>query len=429
MNTRQIYYLTGGLILFAAGLLVVGLDYERMRTDFTGKTFTEGAIANDRGEGRRPKPYSEEELRSDMLRAEEYLRQNSRDSATKAMELYTSILSYDTDRQVNQVARYGLAAALYRLGDDRRALEHLRILKREDIKDRALSENVDFLLGRILLLAGHEDEGRSILQSLLSRTTDRIIQSRIHSAFGDYYIKKGEREKAKKSYRIAVEYYPDNFHAVFSGESARRFADMTEFDTDRMDLHLADDIFSRKETKKTDTKKDKKDRKKPVTSDQPANPSQEEQREKADFLRAEELYGKGLNLMRRNQHRDALRYFLEAADLLNGLDPEKLKDVRLRSRIYNRLEHVYYRAGEASASLGDLEQAHHQFDRVLSNPDASLDQASLVRKGILFFDGHQYESAYRLFNRAVQEFPDGSYTRRAEQWMRETENFLKNQTP
>jgi tetratricopeptide (TPR) repeat protein len=204
---------------------------------------------------------------------------------------------------------------------------------------------------------------------------------------------------------------------------------MTEFDTDRMDLHLADDIFSRKETKKTDTKKDKKDRKKPVTSDQPANPSQEEQREKADFLRAEELYGKGLNLMRRNQHRDALRYFLEAADLLNGLDPEKLKDVRLRSRIYNRLEHVYYRAGEASASLGDLEQAHHQFDRVLSNPDASLDQASLVRKGILFFDGHQYESAYRLFNRAVQEFPDGSYTRRAEQWMRETENFLKNQTP
>lgn len=429
MNIRQIYYLTGGLLLFTAGVLVVGLDYGRMRADFTGQRITEGALADDRGEGRRPKPYSEEELRSDMLRAEEYLRQNSKDSAKKAMELYTNILSYDTDRKVNQVARFGLASALYRLGDDRRALEHLRTLKREDIGDRSLLDNVDFLLGRILLLAGHEDEGRSILQSLISRTTDRIILSRVHSAFGDYYAKKGDRAKAKKSYRIAVEYYPDNFHAAFSGESARRFADMTESDPDLFDIHLADDIFRKEEPEKSDTKKDNKDRKKPASADKPKKASPGEQIEPADYLRAEELYAKGLNLTRQNNHREALELFMEAADLLNGLLPEHRKDVKLRNRIYRQLEHVFFRAGEAYASLGDRDASHAQFDRVLSNPDASLDQAALVRKGILLFDVQQYEAAYIIFNRAVQEFPDGNYTRRAEQWMRETEIFLKKQTP
>lgn len=430
MNTRQIYYLTGGLILFAAGVLVVGLDYGRMRADLTARRSMDGALADDQGKGRRPKPFTEEELKSDMLRAEEYLRQNSKDSAKKAKELYTNILSYDTDPTVNRVARFGLASALYRLGDDRRALEHLRALKSEKISDRKLSENVDFLLGRILLLSGNEDEGRSILQSLLARTTDKVLLSRIHAAFGDFYAKQGDRKKARQSYRIAVEYYPDNFHAAFSGESARRFADMTDSDRARYDLDLTDRIYQQQ--KKTQKKKEPA-QKRPAK----AAPKRRERKKTAEkkrdepeaYQKARELYARGLSLSRKNAYSDALKNYGEALDLLKGLKPDRIKSSSLRNRVYRQLEHVYFRMGEATASMEDSEKAHAYFDRVLSNPDSSLDQAAMVRKGILLFDAGQYEKAYMTFNRAIQEFPDGSYTRRAAQWMRETENFLKKQTP
>ncbi len=429
MNTRQIYYLTGGLILFAAGVLVVGLDYGRMRADLTARRSVDGALADDQGQGRRPKPFTEEELKSDMLRAEEYLRQNSKDSAKKAKELYTNILSYDTDATVNRVARFGLASALYRLGDDRRALEHLRALKSEDISDRTLSENVDFLLGRILLLSGNEDEGRSILQSLLARTTDKVLLSRIHAAFGDYYAQKGDRKRARKSYRIAVEYYPDNFHAAFSGESARRFADMTDADRARYDLNLTDKIYQKKES----VRKKKAER----TGPKKTTPARQERKKPSDkrrddpeaYQKARELYARGLSLSRKNAFSDALKHYGEALELLKGLQPDRIKNSSLRNRVYRQLEHVYFRMGEATASMEDSEKARAYFDRVLSNPDSSLDQAAMVRKGILLFDAGQYEKAYMTFNRAIQEFPDGSYTRRAAQWMRETENFIKKETP
>ncbi|MBW7858516.1 MAG: tetratricopeptide repeat protein [Leptonema sp. (in: Bacteria)] len=431
MNSRQIYYFTTGFILFAIGLLAIGLDYGKMRADLSSSVIQEGQIADSRGEGHRPKPYTDAELRSEMLRAEEYLRQNSKESAQKAMEIYNSILSYDTDAKVNQVARFGLATSLYRLGDGSRSLEHLRVLKKQNIDDRSLTENVDFLLGRILLLEGHEDEGRSILQSLLSRTVDRLIQSRIHATFGDYYSIKGQRSKAEKSYRIAVEYYPDNLHAAFVGDYAERFKDRKLTSNDSFDLDLNDkkiivnrDKENQPKTKRSRTKTEPKKKDKPSQKSQ-SNSAKDNYRE--NLKKADELYTQGLNLSRKNDFLSALRVYLDAVSVIQDIGPSSDSDYR--AVIRKKLSRLYYRIGEAYSALDDRHLAITYYDRVLEIADSSLHQAVLLKKGILYFDSHDYQSAYQNFNRAVEEFPDGSYTKRAEEWLNETDNFLKGQTP
>lgn len=421
MNTKHMTLILIGVALFAGGVVFVGFDFGHFKRDVAG-LHMEGALADDHGHGRRPRPYSEDELRSELMRAEEYLRQNSRESAEKAQEIYNSILSYDSDAAVNAVARFGLASALYRLGDDRRALEHLRQLKKAGVKDVALAENVDYLMGRILMLMGHEDEGRAILNALLSRTTDRVIQSRVHATFGDYYAARGDRARARRSYRIAVEYYPDNLHAAFSGESARRFAGMGQSDRDAYDSRMSDRLL--------DERDDAGERKRPARR---KRASRESERSHAsvpyDLRQAEEAYGKGLALARKGSHLEAVKVLLGAEQSLDGLLRTSLKDPDLKARVLNLEEKTLYRVAESYTALQDRHLAHTYFDRVLANPDPSLDQAALVRKGILFFDVQDYDSAYLNFNKAVHDYPDGSFSRRAEEWLRETENLMKARQP
>lgn len=429
MNSRQIYYFTIGFVLFAIGLLAIGLDYGRMRADLSGSVIQEGAIADSRGEGKRPKPYTEAELKSEMLRAEEYLRQNSKESAEKAMEIYNSILSYDSDAKLNQVARFGLATSLYRLGDANRSLEHLRMLKKEKLDDHSLTENVDFLLGRILLLEGHDDEGRSILQALLSRTIDRLIQSRIHATFGDYYLMKGQQSKARNSYRIAVEYYPDNFHAAFLGDYAERFKDRNLKNSDSYDLDIIDNRSKREQTKQNrrteKTRKTNKTKKTEISSTTRKQPTSSDYQDK--LKKADELYSRGLNLSRKNEFLSALRAYLDAVSTIQDISQTSSAD--FASTIRKKLSRLYYRIGETYSSLNDRHLAITYYDRVIESSDQSLHQAALLKKGIVYFDSRDYQSAYQNFNRAVEEFPDGSYTMRAQEWLTETENFLQQQTP
>jgi tetratricopeptide (TPR) repeat protein len=313
------------------------------------------------------------------------------------------------------------------LNDDNRSLLHLKELKTEKIFDPILEEEVDYLLGRILLLRGHDDEGRAILQNLLVRTTSKDLKSRIHATFGDYYQLKKEFKKAKKSYQIALEYNPDNLHAEIIKENLDKNKQLIPFEHDYYDQQLSKKTLEEKETslkekesikKQKESEKDKhKDKVKEKEVPQ-LDISEEVERIKREISLAVSLYNQ-------NDLQNANNQLINLEKKVSQLLMENIKE-KEKNDLYTLLENIYYRLGEVVEKQKNNELAKVYYDKVLANPSPELDQAALIKKGMIYFEQEKYKEAYNLFSRAVEISPNGKYTAKAMEWLKETEKILKN---
>jgi len=406
-----------GIIFTGSGVILIAMDYQKFKENYKKLylNFSRTLSPTDVNESE-PFPYTEEKLKSDLYMAEEYLRQNSYDSIRKALDIYNKVLSFAKDVKIKQLAKYGLAYSLYRLNDDNRSLLHLKELKTEKIFDPILEEEVDYLLGRILLLRGHDDEGRAILQNLLVKTTSKDLKSRIHATFGDYYQLKKEFKKAKKSYQIALEYNPDNLHAEIIKENLDKNKELIPFEHDYYDQQLSKKTLVEKEPIKKE--KDKhKDRIKEKEVPQ-LDISEEIERIKREFSLAVSLYNQ-------NDLQNANNQLINLEKKVSQLLMENIKE-KEKNDLYTLLENIYYRLGEVVEKQKNNELAKVYYDKVLANPSPELDQAALIKKGIISFEQEKYKEAYNLFSRAVEISPNGKYTTKAMEWLKETEKILKN---
>ncbi|MBI37956.1 MAG: hypothetical protein CMF59_00015 [Leptospiraceae bacterium] len=343
-----------------------------------------------------------EEGLSDLREAEEYLAQNSLESAQKAHDRFVHVLSRDLNKDINQRASYGIAASLDRLGDRNRAVEHLRSLRDEGVKDKLLREKTEYLLGRLLILFGHDEEGKSILQELLAKTQNNLIKSRIHTTFGDYYRLTGQKNKAERNYRIALEYSPGNLHAEV--ERAEMLDDQPRIRYYYHEDYLIDSSLKKKTEKPSSqtqrpTRKPKKETepKKEDTKENPGN--------------AQSLYEAGIKHFRDKQYPEAVSKFQAA--LKAGPNAE------LR-------EKVLYWLAESLSAGGEKDRALEYYSAVIENPALSLDQAAYIQRGIILFDRARVKEAYEEFKRAASQFPEGAYTNQALEWQREVENILQD---
>lgn len=406
-----------GIIFIGSGVILIAMDYQKFKENYKKLylNFSRTLSPTDVNESE-PFPYTEEKLKSDLYMAEEYLRQNSYDSIRKALDIYNKVLSFAKDVKIKQLAKYGLAYSLYRLNDDNRSLLHLKELKTEKIFDPTLEEEVDYLLGRILLLRGHDDEGRAILQNLLVKTTSKDLKSRIHATFGDYYQLKKEFKKAKKSYQIALEYNPDNLHAEIIKENLDKNKELIPFEHDYYDQQLSKKTLVEKEPIKKE--KDKhKDRIKEKEVPQ-LDISEEIERIKREFSLAVSLYNQ-------NDLQNANNQLINLEKKVSQLLMENIKE-KEKNDLYTLLENIYYRLGEVVEKQKNNELAKVYYDKVLANPSPELDQAALIKKGMIYFEQEKYKEAYNLFRRAVEISPNGKYTTKAIEWLKETEKILKN---
>jgi len=406
-----------GIIFTGSGVILIAMDYQKFKENYKKLylNFSRTLSPTDVNESE-PFPYTEEKLKSDLYMAEEYLRQNSYDSIRKALDIYNKVLSFAKDVKIKQLAKYGLAYSLYRLNDDNRSLLHLKELKTEKIFDPTLEEEVDYLLGRILLLRGHDDEGRAILQNLLVKTTSKDLKSRIHATFGDYYQLKKEFKKAKKSYQIALEYNPDNLHAEIIKENLDKNKELIPFEHDYYDQQLSKKTLVEKEPIKKE--KDKhKDRIKEKEVPQ-LDISEEIERIKREFSLAVSLYNQ-------NDLQNANNQLINLEKKVSQLLMENIKE-KEKNDLYTLLENIYYRLGEVVEKQKNNELAKVYYDKVLANPSPELDQAALIKKGMIYFEQEKYKEAYNLFRRAVEISPNGKYTTKAIEWLKETEKILKN---
>jgi tetratricopeptide (TPR) repeat protein len=412
-----------GIIFTGSGVILIAMDYQKFKENYKKLylNFSRTLSPTEVNESE-PFPYTEEKLKSDLYMAEEYLRQNSYDSIRKALDIYNKVLSFAKDVKIKQLAKYGLAYSLYRLNDDNRSLLHLKELKTEKIFDPILEEEVDYLLGRILLLRGHDDEGRAILQNLLARTTSKDLKSRIHATFGDYYQLKKEFKKAKKSYQIALEYNPDNLHAEVIKENLDKNKELIPFEHDYYDQQLSKKTLEEKEPIKKE--KDKlKDKNKDKDKDKEKGSQKLEMSEEIEKLKRE--FSLAVSLYNQNDLQNANNQLINLEKKVSQLLMENIKE-KEKNDLYTLLENIYYRLGEVVEKQKNNELAKVYYDKVLANPSPELDQAALIKKGMIYFEQEKYKEAYNLFTRAVEISPNGKYTAKAMEWLKETEKILKN---
>jgi tetratricopeptide (TPR) repeat protein len=412
-----------GIIFISSGVILIAMDYQKLKENYKKLYLNFPRILSPTEVNEsEPFPYTEEKLKSDLYMAEEYLRQNSYDSIRKALDIYNKVLSFAKDVKIKQLAKYGLAYSLYRLNDDNRSLLHLKELKTEKIFDPILEEEVDYLLGRILLLRGHDDEGRAILQNLLVKTTSKDLKSRIHATFGDYYQLKKEFKKAKKSYQIALEYNPDNLHAEIIKENLDKNKELIPFEHDYYDQQLSKKTLEEKEPIKKE--KDKlKNKNKDKDKDKEKGSQKLEMSEEIEKLKRE--FSLAVSLYNQNDLQNANNQLINLEKKVSQLLMENIKE-KEKNDLYTLLENIYYRLGEVVEKQKNNELAKVYYDKVLANPSPELDQAALIKKGIIFFEQEKYKEAYNLFSRAVEISPNGKYTTKAMEWLKETEKILKN---
>ncbi len=418
MNTKNFFlYFFIGLIFIGSGIIIIATDYQNLREDYKKiyLNFSRNLTPLETNDSE-PLPYTEQSLLSDLKMAEEYLKQNSMDSLKKSLDLYNKVFSFAKDKKIQQLAKYGLSYSLYRLNDENRALLHLRELKAEKIVDPVLEEEVDYLLGKILLLRGHDEEGKAILHSLLAKTTSNDLKSRIHTTFGDYYQLKKQYKKAKKSYMIALEHNPDNLHAEFLKENIKYNKNFIPFEHDSYVLPLYSKILKDKEKAKKSETKVQEQVKQESKQEEPTNIQ-----EQIETLKRK--LGESVSFMNQNEYLKANNQLIEIEKEAKSILEIKNLSNQYINILYEILENVYFRLGEI-AEKQNKELAKTYYDKVLSNPDPNLDPVAYIKKGIIYFEEDKYKEAYQLFKRSLEIAPEGKYSSIALEWLKETEKLL-----
>lgn len=369
MNDIQKLILAGGFLLLTGGIVL--LSYDRFRKDGPIRVLQVERNENE-----------VEKADRQLKEADEYLRQNSQESARKALDLFNSVLSRGLNERVDQYARYGLAMALEKIDDPATALEHLRWLKQNQskIESQDLKDRVDYSLGRLLLVINHEMEGKALLESLLARTNDQRMKSRIHTAYGHYFLGRGDRQRAQENFNIALKYFPENLQAEMgraNAVSGQRRSMYYEY----YDEYL--------------------------TGNANLNPAQ---RNRDARNLQETTYDAGIRAYRSGRYQDAIDLFGRV--LKDGRDNTESETAR-------------YMTAESLQQLGRTRQAYETYEQILGNVTTTRDQAALIRMGILLYQQGKLQEALTRFYRASENYPNGEHTAKALEWKRETETQIR----
>lgn len=353
-----------GLLILSTGLAILAAD-----------RFIPGGVV----------PRSEREDALARIReGDEYLRQNSRASAAAAVPIFNRVLSLNLGKEINQPARYGLGVALERLNDRAAAIEHYRNLKKDGVVDPDLAEKVDYSLGKLLLYINHEAEGRSILDSLLARTKDFRLKSRVHTAFGIFYLRRGETRRAREHFAVALKYNPENLQAELGRADAVRGSGR------HWDAYEYYDDF--------------------LTGNGSLEPGL--QRETSKKVLAD-AYSSGIRAYRTGDYEEASRYFRRAySDAGESETGEK----------------ALFWLAESYAALGKNGDALRTYQKVQENAVSTMDQPALIKQGILLFQSGKFSEAAAAFHRAVDHYPSGVYSDRAKEWLQETEAQIRDRS-
>ena len=313
------------------------------------------------------------EIHVQLREAEEYLRQNSKESARRALQSFNHILANDVSKDINQKAKYGMAAALELLEENAAALRYYRELKAEEIEDPVIKDKLDYSLGRIYLYLNHESEGRSLLDALLLRTKDKILKSKIFTAFGMYYLRRNECKRAEENFRVALKYDQENLKAAEG-----RAAALKSQGRDWIAYRQYDDyLFSTANL-------DPKNRKEVINKVE------------------QEIFDSGIKAFRKRRYHNAISFFKRVC---RGTEDKHIE------------ENARFWIAESYKALGLNAKALKFYDSVLNNALRDKDDVSLFKKALILFQENKLKKAVEVFSELHRGYPDSEYSQRAKEYI------------
>ncbi len=357
MNTRVIIVLAG-FLLISGGV-------------FTA--FFQSIVSN---ENEKNKVITEK-----IKEGEELLLQSSKSSHEKALAIFSELNSKEDIEKFKFKIKFGLARSLEKNSDQLRALEIYRELNFSAnssswSKDR---ENLSYALGNILLKLNREEEGKGHLDEVLKKSEDKKIRSLVLGAFGDFYFRKKDLEKARKNYSLAVQEDSSNVHARIGWGRV-----LFGLGKDWASYEIFDDYLSDGKYFDIDGEKNVSEYASSI------------------FQRGKEYYHK----------KEFLRSIDSFKKILTLKDAGKLEEKAL------------YYISESYASLGRGKEAMLYIDKILKNSDTSLDQSALFRKGTILFKWGSYEKAAGVFQSIIDRYPRNNITEKSIAWKRECMELL-----
>ena len=313
------------------------------------------------------------EIHIQLREAEEYLRQNSKDSARRALQAFNHILANDVSKDINQKAKYGMAAALELLEENAAALRYYRELKAEEIEDSVIKDKLDYSIGRFYLYLNHESEGRSLLQALLVRTKDKILKSKIYTAFGMYYLRRNECKRAEENFRVALKYNQENLKAAEGRAAAikRQGRDWIAY------RHYDNYLFSTANL-------DPKNRKKVINKVE------------------QEIFDSGVQAFRKRRYHHAISFFKKVC---RGTEDKHIE------------ENARFWIAESYKALGLNAKAIKLYSSVLNNAIRDKDDVALFKKGLILFQENKLKEAAEVFSELHSGYPDSEYSQKAKEYI------------
>ena len=315
------------------------------------------------------------EIQIKLREAEQYLRQNSKDSARQALTIFTQILARDINKTINQKAKYGMAAALERLEDNQTALEYYKELQAQDIKDKNIRNKVDYSLGRFYLYLNHEQEGRALLMPLLRRTKNGKLKSKVFTTFGMYYLRRGESKRAEENFKVALKYNQENLQAQEGRAKAVKGQgrDWTAYG------YYDDYLFS----------------------SATLNPNS---RKKITNKLEQDILASGFQAFHNKRYHNAMSFF---------------KRVRNHTKNQHMKENANFWIAETYKALGLTNKALEAYSNVLRNSVTDKDALALFHKGSLLFQKEKLKQAAQEFEKLHNNYPHSEYSEKAKEYLSE----------
>ena len=327
--------------------------------------------------------FPREDFHVKLREAQEYLKQNSEESAKEALRLFNQILANDISERLNQQAKYGIAATLERLGENAAALEYYRELQQSHIDDPQIRNQVDYALGRFYLYLDYELEGRSLLNPLLSRIIDAKFKSKIYSTYGMYYLSKKEIKRAEANFRVALKYDQENLEAEHGRAKAVKGQGR-----DWAAYRYYDDY---------------------IVSAKALEPDKVEE-VRANL--ADSIFNSGIQAFRDKRYRNATSFFYKAFEKAKQNKNKQLQ------------ENALFWLAESYRNLSMNKKAYRYYDSVLKNDVEEKDAVSLFRKGTLLFQANQEAKAVKIFSELHNQYPSSEYSSKAKEYLDEYQRII-----
>lgn len=296
----------------------------------------------------------------------------TKESTNKAIDILTKVIAKYPKTDSALEAFFYIAQSYEKLNLNRLAyLKYIYILKNNNNINPELEREIRARIARLKIMKRYDEEGIHQLLSILNYSDDKDFRSRVYTELGHTYLKRGEFEKSRRMFDLALAENGSNEEAILG--KARVYKRIGH-DSDAYEMY---DHFLKYFSNFSYYTND-------VTSSY-----------------VKQLYDSGLNSYRKGRYWQAISFFQKF-----------LKQFPTSERAENSL----YWIGESYFAMKDYNNATTYFRKVQSNGYYHKDQDALIKTGYAYFLAKNYDLASREFQAYIDTYPNGKYINKAKQW-------------